>query len=62
MDCVKIIDTLIIDCAEEERLLTSGQYIAHCVKLVEMVQKLTKLKDEIKKLEEKAEEAEDSGL
>ena len=56
MDCVKMIDSLIVDCAEEERLLISGQYIAHCVKLVEMVQKLTKLKDEVEKLTEKAEE------
>lgn len=59
MDCVKLIDSLIVDCAEEEKLLISGQYIAHCVKLVEMVQKLTKLKDEVTELKEKAEEAED---
>lgn len=59
MDCVKLIDSLIVDCAEEERLLISGQPIAHCVKLVEMVQKLTKLKDEMERLTEKAEEAED---
>ena len=58
MDCVKLIDSLIVDCAEEERLLISGQPIAHCVKLVEMVQKLTKLKDEVTELKEKAEEAE----
>ena len=58
MDCVKLIDSLIVDCAEEEKLLISGQYIAHCVKLVEMVQKLTKLKDDVTELKEKAEEAE----
>lgn len=59
MDCRKLIDSLIADCAEEERLLISGQPIAHCVKLVEMVQKLSKLKDEVERLTEKAEEAED---
>lgn len=43
-DAVGLIETLIIDCNEIPRLLIGGHGVAFCTKIVEMVQKLSKLK------------------
>ena len=43
-DSIGMIETLIIDCNEIPRLLIGGHGVAFCTKIVEMVQKLSKLK------------------
>lgn len=43
------IDSLIIDCNDAVKLITSGNYIAWCGLMVKMVQKLSALKEEIGK-------------
>ena len=45
MDAEGLIDTLIIDCNEIPKSLCSGMYIQFCAKMVEMVQKLSALKE-----------------
>ena len=44
-DSQGLIDTLIVDCNELGRFMVSGQYVGFCAKLVEMVQKLSRLKN-----------------
>lgn len=46
-DSVGLIDSLIIDCNDTVRILFTGNYVGFCSKIVEMVQKLSKLKDGI---------------
>lgn len=43
-DNLGLIDTLIVDCNDSVRLLTTGNYVAYCSKVVEMVQKLSRLR------------------
>lgn len=44
-DSLGLIDTLIVDCNDTVRLLTTGNYVAFCSKVVEMVQKLSRLRN-----------------
>ena len=44
-DNVGLIDTLITDLNELTRRLAAGEYVNYCVKIVEMVQKLSGLKE-----------------
>ena len=44
-DSVGLIDTLIVDCNDVARTLTTGNYVSFCSKIVEMVQKLSKLRN-----------------
>lgn len=44
-DNVGLIDTLIVDCNELQKSLIIGQYIQFCNRLVQMVQKLSNLRD-----------------
>ena len=46
-DSSGMIDTLIVDCNVLVKHLISGQYIAFCTKINEMVQKLSSLKQGI---------------
>lgn len=48
LDSYGMIDSLVIDCNDTVRLLATGNYVAFCSKVVEMVQKLSKLRDGIK--------------
>lgn len=43
-----LIDTLVVDCNELMRSISSGMYVQFCGKIVEMVQKLSTLKNGIK--------------
>lgn len=43
-DSIGLIDTLIVDCNDVIRVLASGHYVAFCSKIVEMVQKLSRLR------------------
>ena len=45
----KMIDSMIIDCNNAVKMMTSGNYIAWCGLMVKMVQKLSALKEEIGK-------------
>ena len=45
LDNVGLIDTLIVDCNALLQLLIGGRYVAFCAKVVEMVQKLSNLKN-----------------
>ena len=45
LDNCGLIDTLIMDCNELPRAMMSGHYVGFCAKIVEMVQKLSRLKD-----------------
>lgn len=47
-DNVGIIDTLTVDCNDLPRLLMTGHYVAFCAKVVEMVQKLSLLREGVK--------------
>ena len=47
-DNTGLIDTLIVDCNILPKELICGNYVAACVKLIEMVQKLNSLKKGIK--------------
>jgi hypothetical protein len=42
-----LIDSLITDCNETVKQVVSGNYVLFCAKVVEMVQKLSKLKEGI---------------
>lgn len=44
-DNIGFIDSLTVDCNDLPRLLIAGHYVAFCAKLVEMVKKLTLLRD-----------------
>ena len=44
-DSVELIDTLIVDCNDVVKQVVSGNYVLFCMKIVEMVQKLSRLKD-----------------
>lgn len=46
-DSVGLADSLIIDCNDTVRILVTGNYVGFCSKIIEMVQKLSKLKDGI---------------
>ena len=48
-DSQGLLDTLIIDCNELPKVLMTGSYVGFCAKIVDMVQKLSCLKDGIKK-------------
>ena len=43
-----LIDTLITDCNEMTKAIASGQYIQYCNRIVQMVQKLSQMKDGIR--------------
>lgn len=45
----QMIDSIIIDCNDAVKQITSGNYIAWCGLMVKMVQKLSALKNEINK-------------
>ena len=47
-DNLGLIDLLVVDCNELPKLLMQGQYVGFCVKIVEMVQKLSNLKRGVK--------------
>lgn len=59
-----MIDTLIVDCDALVRDLAGGRYVAFCARIVDMVQKLSRLKDGIgedrKILEERIRELEEA--
>ena len=59
-----MIDTLIVDCDALVRDLAGGSYVAFCARIVDMVQKLSRLKDGIvedrKILEERIRELEEA--
>lgn len=59
-----MIDTLIVDCDALVRDLAGGGYVAFCARIVDMVQKLSRLKDGIgedrKILEERIRELEEA--
>lgn len=40
-----LIDTLIVDCNSLTQALAAGEYVRYCAKIVEMVQKLDRLKE-----------------
>ena len=44
LDNLGMIDSLIVDCNKLPQLLFSGQNVAFCAKIVEMVQKLANLR------------------
>lgn len=44
-DNVGLIDTLTVDCNDVTRLLVTGHYIAFCAKMVEIVKKLSLLRE-----------------
>lgn len=44
-DNIGLIDTLIVDCNELPKLLFEGRNVGFCAKIVEMVQKLTNLRN-----------------
>lgn len=44
-DSIGLIDSLIADCNETVKQVVSGNYLLFCARVVEMVQKLTQLKD-----------------
>ena len=44
-DAVGLIDTLLVDCNEIVKMLVGGRYLEFSAKVVEMVQKLTKLRN-----------------
>lgn len=48
MDNLGMIDSLILDCNELPKTLIDGQYVLFCSKVVEMVQKLSQLKNGVK--------------
>lgn len=48
-DTLGFIDSLIVDCSEIVKFAMSGQYVAFCAKDVEMVQRLTKLREGVEK-------------
>ena len=50
-----LIDTLIVDCHSAVKDLVSGSYIGFCAKIVEMIQKLNRLKKGIKEDKESLE-------
>lgn len=47
-DNIGLIDTLTVDCNDLPRLLMTGHYVAFCAKVVEMVQKLSLLREGVK--------------
>lgn len=47
-DNLGMIDLLVVDCNELPRLLMQGQFVGFCAKVVEMVRKLTNLKQGVK--------------
>ena len=47
-DSLGLIDTLIVDCNELVQTLTGGKYVLFCAMVVDMVQKLSKLKEGVK--------------
>lgn len=48
LDNCKLVDTLIVDCSDLQKTLVGGQYVLFCAILVQMVQKLSNLKQGIK--------------
>ena len=52
LDNYGMIDSLIVDCNELPKTLFEGQYVGFCAKIVEMVQKLSRLSEGIRKEEE----------
>lgn len=48
-DSTGLIDTLIIDCNSLTKTLVNANYVGFCAKIVEMVQKLSKLREGVKK-------------
>ena len=44
-DNIGLIDTLIVDCNDLPRLLMTGHYVGFCTKIVEIVQKLSLLRE-----------------
>ena len=47
-DNLGLIDTLTVDCNDLPRLLMTGHCVAFCAKIVEMVQKLSNLREGVK--------------
>lgn len=47
-DNLGLIDTLIVDCNELTKDLVSGKYVQYCAKIVEMIQKLSNLRNGVK--------------
>ena len=54
--CVKAADSLITDMNNLVKQAISGDYVGFCSMVVLTVQKLARMRDEIKELKEKAEE------
>lgn len=48
LDNLGLIDTLIVDCDKLPKLLFAGNSIGFCSKLIEMVQKLSNLREGVK--------------
>ena len=46
-DSIGLVDTLIVDCNALPKTLINGQYVGFCAKIVEMVQKLSRLREGI---------------
>ena len=47
-DNIGLIDTLTVDCNDLPRLLMTGHFVGFCAKVVEMVQKLSSLREGVK--------------
>lgn len=47
-DSVGLIDSLLVDCNELPGALFNGRYVQFCSRLVQMVQKLSRLRDGVK--------------
>jgi hypothetical protein len=48
LDNFGLIDSLILDCNESVKAIATGNYISFCNRIVDMVKKLSNLKDGIK--------------